>query len=558
MKPAWSGTESTDNIRTDGVPQNIKTPEAKLIKSLTAFIQVKVIDCNQSNAKYMAEWAIQSYIEQTKEPIAENNRDVAESTIIQSFFKCLILNDCDYQKLIREFIYNQYRMESAIYPMCNLVLIPFLKSSRKIPEVIVDSLAGVLWDKVIDRCQSSSEPLTFLLSQRLYNFLIQMFLKLITVETQKGFRRRYGVAENLAVNWAYLKAINGAPESIAAIKDYLTEALPSKIRENFSRDNQQSNFLFGEQGLAFDNDETKEAIRVVVEKVVPEVVADISGKKCSYDPEIDKIYIKSFLQYVLEKHLFFIRDDNKNDKYQYPINEQFSGQADLKMDAEPEEDELSGWNNVKLRAYSDIFKYVFLCGGFPHEQLSFLFLDFLEIKPERFVEAQFHQEKCLNELREYFWTQMTTRLGRWGFKSGDFVCYLNPLDQRLQLKVKRLTALVSRKDSKISAELMEMEIGRTKLVGYHFFTGRDINMALSFWSENVRRTITKIAGVSSYKQIYKGVLVPKFDISIKTSRNQCKLKDIEPCSKETGIGCPVFEIVNQKLKKLPDKRRVSK
>jgi hypothetical protein len=515
------------NLQADSNSKTPENPKDQLINEIAASVRVNVIECTPKNAVDIAKLAVQHYQEQTGVKIDQTNCLTAKVQIMERDLACLNLSDATQARLIRKFITTNFSPESELYQSCNHLLIWFIQSKIGMNESLTVHLAEVLWEKAITRFKMAANPQPDLGSQRLYNLLIKNFLNYITAQTNQGPRQRAGVAENLAINRLYPKVFNGDLQSISILKEYLYgKLLPIFYKEY------QSPWPETQQ---------------LVDTVVQQVLHDIETKECIFDPETKK----SFLTFVLKEYLQ-IRPELK--MYNY-IDVKDIGREDQRIDDVIDKDELRTQRSVKLNTLTEVFRLVLRCGGYPHEQLSYLFVDFLTTKPDQMVEKGLH-EMALNELRESFWYQIEGRISKYNVNSlisQRFLISLDPLDHRLKLKVNALTSLVSNNKGKIAAPVTEMAIAQTRLADYHTFSKRDINMAISFWKDNVRQSLARVLGIPSLnfnKIIYSSDLDKAFTIRRKTSRNQCKLKEIAPCGGKNGTGCLVFEVVkNQRLKK---------
>jgi hypothetical protein len=493
-----------------------ETPKDKLIKGLAAFITANIIECTPKKAMDIAGWAVQRYQEQTGIEINLNNLVDVMARIIELDFTCLQISDADQEVLMRKFTTSGYSMDSELIQSCNPILIWFIRSKTGMNGGLSANLVEVLWDRLIKSFKSSnSHP--ELGSQRLYKILIKNFLNYITAQTELGPRQRIGVAENLAMNRIFTKAFQGDQESLTLLKDYLSEKLPPIFLKEY-------------QG---PRSEILEFVKTVIQKAADEIAC----RKCNYDPETQK----SFLGFVLKNYLEITPEQRK---YIANIENLCAGKEDPEIDEVIVKEDLRTQRSVKINTLTEIFRLVLRCGGFPHEQLSYIFVDFLAVKPDKMVERGLH-EAFLQELRESFWHQIKARLFQYQFNSQKFIIYLEPLDQRLQLKVSALTSLVNHNDGKIASPVIRMEIAQTRLADYHTYSNRDINQAVSFWKDNVRQAIARVLDVQSLdlgKMVYTPDLDPTLNLPRKISRNQCKLRDIIPCGGPTGTGCFVFEI----------------
>jgi hypothetical protein len=526
METQPSGLNGVTTLQTCSGSKTTENPKDKLIKGLAAFVRVNTIECTQKNAADIAKWAVQRYQEQTGAEVNQMNWAAVMPQIIDRDLACLKVDDIKQEKLIRKFVAANYSPDSEIYQSCNHLLIWFIKSKTGMNDSLTLNLVEVLWEKVIQCFRSLPNSQCNLGCRRLHNLLIKKFLNYTTAQTSLGPRQRIGMAENLAVNRIFTKAIHENQASISILKDYLYEKLPPIFSKEY-------------QG-------PEPEIHQLVNTVIPQVLHDIVTKKCNYDPEIQK----SFLVFVLKNYLE-IRPIQI--EYPYNIDDMIIGKEDQKIDEVIAKDEFRAQRSVKLNTLTEVFGLVLRCGGYPHEQLSYLFIDFLATKPDKMVEKGLH-ETALNELRESFWHQIGNRLSQYYFDSQKFLIFLDPLDRRLKMKVNTLTSLVNNNEGKIAVPVKAMDIAQTRLSDYHTFSKRDINMAISFWKDNVRQSLARVLGVPSLdfnKMIYSPALDKTFKVRRKISRNQCKLKEIAPCGGEKGTGCLVFEVVKtQRLKKL--------
>jgi hypothetical protein len=502
----------------------LDTPKDKLIKELAAFITVNVTECTQKNAMDIAKWAVQSYQEQTGVEINQDNCADVMAQILKYDLVCFIVDDIQYKKLIQELISCNNSMNSEIYQSSNRLLIWYIKSKTALNDGLIINLTEVLWKRVIKRIKLFPNLQHNPGSKRLYNLLIEIFLSYTTSQTVQGLRQRIGVAENVAVNHIFTKALNGDQVCISILKDYLLEKLPPICLHEY-----QEVYPNEYQSLKSD-------IKPLVETIIQMVLEDILSKSIKYIPKFNK----NFLLFIQKEYL-----ETKPDQkiYTFSLNEMLIGLEDERIDKV--NDECAIQERLKIKALTRMFELVLRCGGFPHEQLCYLFLEYLTTKPSAMIESNLHNIE-LAELRDLFWNKIAARLSRYDFESQKYLILLNPLDIRLKLEINQLPKFRRKFPSAIGG----LEIGKTKLSNYNNIAGRSMNLAISLWKRNVHRALSGLSLPDTEKMVNSSSIDDHFNIWINNRRERCKLKDIVPCGGENGTGCMVCEMkqpVTQKI-----------
>jgi hypothetical protein len=227
---------------------------------------------------------------------------------------------------------------------------------------------------------------------------------------------------------------------------------------------------------------------------------------------------------------------------------------------------------LKFNSLKELFKLVFLCGGYPHEQLAFGFSQLVygkltatrnknalpkkpltsnsdSFKRQRGIEgkpaevAKNHANTSLDKLKSDFWEAFVST--SYPDEQADFYKneleilkgYLSPLEKRLNLTVDKLNDIVIIGSSEISAK--NRKISSTCLTDYKK-ADRNLVSKISDWCIYVKETVYNIiyykidntsgekpsASIETLEKISKHT---QNKYKIRPGDCQCKLKNLPPC-----------------------------
>ncbi|MFA5251545.1 MAG: RNA polymerase sigma factor [Phycisphaerae bacterium] len=195
--------------------------------------------------------------------------------------------------------------------------------------------------------------------------------------------------------------------------------------------------------------------------------------------------------------------------------------------------------DLRLAAYSELFRIAFLCGGYPYEQLVFAFSKHIYgQESSRAIEgslAKFdsnHKKTLLSKLLEEYWQtyKFISHLGDNEIqRMGN---YLEPIRVRMKLKVKELVELAPVLLAHYQ-NLLNEEVGRTTLYDYYANLGRSPGDIFSDWCYGVEDKVRRVFGVQKgamfgktlddvEEKVAKGPIIPH-------GCSHCKLRAVPPC-----------------------------
>lgn len=191
-------------------------------------------------------------------------------------------------------------------------------------------------------------------------------------------------------------------------------------------------------------------------------------------------------------------------------------------EASPPEQRLSMTEDLEeqLRVYCELFRILFLCGGYPHQQMAFGFSKHLygktndstlEGKPERVARENggLPLETLLREYWELYRAQSSIddeQILR------DLRRSLEPVRDRMAVKVRELTAR-DKASQKQLEDLLEKTVAATCLHDYYATRRGGFSTAIPGWCFRVEERVRTVLNTGS------------------KACGRCKLRDLRPCSK---------------------------
>lgn len=193
-----------------------------------------------------------------------------------------------------------------------------------------------------------------------------------------------------------------------------------------------------------------------------------------------------------------------------------------------------------LAVYSEIFRFVFLCGGYPHQQFAFGFSKLIYgTRSARAIEGQprlldrEHGADPLHALIESFWEayKRESRIHD-AFVLQRFHECLAPVRVRLPLEVGRLMWLDAA-SCKQFGKILRVVVGETCLGDYYADRRGGYTTAISDWCDKVERRLRRVLGIEEAgseadmashmaQEQQKGPVKPQ-------GCNRCKLRHVPPC-----------------------------
>ncbi len=240
------------------------------------------------------------------------------------------------------------------------------------------------------------------------------------------------------------------------------------------------------------------------------------------------IHKGGYYNYLINRYAKFkIRQwkqkQKRNREYPFPADREFKGLYPQIKDSDESSspDALLHFmeeREQKAKQYWELLRIVFLCGGLPHQQISFLYSKIIygrksprgiEGNPKKVNER--HGAESLNKLHEKFWKcfKAAAQIDESIIEGRRH--YSDPLKKRLQLKVQTLVGNDSRL-MKYLAKILNIQAAETNLADYYAEFAGGYSTAVPDWCYKVERRI-------------RTVLSGKGD-----SCRRCKLKNLPPCS----------------------------
>lgn len=193
----------------------------------------------------------------------------------------------------------------------------------------------------------------------------------------------------------------------------------------------------------------------------------------------------------------------------------------LLMDAEGNPDyllDIESLERVRLDAFHLLIKILFLCGGYPHQQMSFAFLKLIygtgsKVQGSAAQVIDNHSDTMLCELAREFVVQYKQLSGLNDQEMLRCVESFVPFGKRLSLTVADLMS--SDKTSKMQNQhIADVKVSRTALKDYYAEKSQKPTAAVSDWGYGVQKKIMSIIA----------------DVDASKSCNRCKLRYTHPCN----------------------------
>lgn len=191
--------------------------------------------------------------------------------------------------------------------------------------------------------------------------------------------------------------------------------------------------------------------------------------------------------------------------------------------------ELETMERIRVDAFHLLTRVLFLCGGYPHQQLSFAFLKLIYAGGQKAQgsAAQVvdnHADKELGDLAREFVIHYRKLSGLTDSEMARSITSLLPLKDRLALKVGELMAS-DKASSQQSEHLAETVIGETRLSDYFSENGQKPTAAVSDWSYGVQKRIMSVVSEGSEGKACV----------------RCKLRTAAPCGDQDNPLRDVFK-----------------
>lgn len=193
--------------------------------------------------------------------------------------------------------------------------------------------------------------------------------------------------------------------------------------------------------------------------------------------------------------------------------------------------------NMRLRenAYREFFRLLFLCGGYPHQQLAFGFTKLLHgTQSTRTLEGKIMnfysmvKTQPLSELIDEFRTEYSSESFFEGEKLEELYGFLQPVEARLELTVKQIMGLDAA-SLDYNVDIAEKVMRDTNLKEYcekpgKEKSGKEISDGISNWCYRLKIRLKRMLSADSAEDLAG----EKVDVD-KRVCNHCYLRNIPPC-----------------------------
>lgn len=193
----------------------------------------------------------------------------------------------------------------------------------------------------------------------------------------------------------------------------------------------------------------------------------------------------------------------------------------------------------RLAAFRELFRLLFLCGGYPHEQLAFAWSKHIYANsagagrgaPKRFDSEQV--AKPLTQMTDDYWEAYQSRASLGRAEIATLCGFLDPMKNRLRLSVDHLFATRSNVLRALD-ELAQKPVGSLCM---HTFvtTNMDLAESISDWCAKVREKVIACLGMDETDEIGSLAADPHTGPPSGCSRRRCKLSH----------SCPEFGAARQ-------------
>jgi hypothetical protein len=191
-------------------------------------------------------------------------------------------------------------------------------------------------------------------------------------------------------------------------------------------------------------------------------------------------------------------------------------------------------------AYGELLRWLFLCGGYPHQQLAYAFSKLIfghesnrgiEGSPQRLRTE--YAEIPLVSLQRVFWESYSKESRIPGDILNTCKCHMHPLDKRLTLSVKELTRLDHASNNQFAPFLNSM-VAETFFKQYWENHRSGFISAVPDWCYKVKQRLLCLFGLektAEEKDLIRSLVTEEKAIGNKHC-NRCKLRHVAPCAEE--------------------------
>jgi DNA-directed RNA polymerase specialized sigma24 family protein len=273
------------------------------------------------------------------------------------------------------------------------------------------------------------------------------------------------------------------------------------------------------------------------------IAITLTAAEGGYDPAKGRFYTYVINRFVIPKILQFNEREARRRRLQESLDERDEDQEPLQI-PDPNKRNRPDWAItaeflwLRSRAFSELFRLVFLCGGYPHQQLVFGFSKHIygrqshrgiEGDPEG-VDKK-HGAALLSQLTDDYWTAYRKVSDLDPVERSRLQGFLSPLRMRLALEVGELVALSQTLYDNLK-RLHHRIVGTTCLRDY--YTARGFGMAIPDWCDKVEKRVRAVLGLdvdATGEEIFDEVVEKLLDGPIEPMGcGRCKLRHVSPCN----------------------------
>ncbi len=323
-----------------------------------------------------------------------------------------------------------------------------------------------------------------------------------------------------------------------------------------SRLSKEEEFELIEQARRGDQDVFARLVDIYTKPLVGYISVGISGNRKDAEELAQSVWLKVMEDiqkpsedggYDPEKGRFYTYITNRFAQYEvlkWCSREQIQEEIDIQADSEQRPDVallVKEKRYLEACVHSKLFRLIFLCAGYPHQQLAFGYSRLIygsKSKGGRMIEGDSktvdskHGAKPLKNLADSFWIDYQSLLAIGPEESDYFHESLIPLYTRLNLKIADLFELSSSLMNQLS-HLQSQYVRSTSLRDY-YTDKRGFDEAIPDWCNKVKSRVRAILGLKSMTEpdedVY-GLVASLRGIPPESSVcSRCKLRRVPPCA----------------------------
>lgn len=311
-----------------------------------------------------------------------------------------------------------------------------------------------------------------------------------------------------------------------------------------------------QQARRGDRDAFARLVDIYTRPLVGYISVDISGDRKDAEKLAQSVWFKVLEDiqrspedggYDPEKGRFYTYITNRFAKYEalkWRHQEQIQEEIDIQADPEQRPDVIllvKEKRYLEALVYSKLLRLIFLCAGYPHQQLAFGYSRLIygnKSKGTRMIEGDSrtvddeHGDKPLKDVADSFWKDYQSQLAIGSAEPDQFQESLTPLYTRLNLKLATLFELSPPLMNQLS-HMRSQYAGSTSLRDY-YTDKRGFQEAIPDWCNKVKNRIRAILDLKSTAESGEDVYelaTSLHEIPPESSTcSRCKLRRVPPCA----------------------------